>query len=108
MRDELAKGMERFRAKAAASMILDVDTGEVVSLVSRCPISIPTIPSTRSTRTASTDVVGVYEMGSTFKALTIAMALDSGKANINSSFDARNSSITALRPSAITTPPIAS
>ncbi len=33
--------------------------------------------------------VGVYEMGSTFKALTIAMALDSGKVNLNSRFDAR-------------------
>ena len=32
---------------------------------------------------------GVYEMGSTFKALTLAMALDSGKVTLNSSFDAR-------------------
>ena len=32
--------------------------------------------------------VGVYEMGSTFKALTIAMALDSGKLNLNSKLDA--------------------
>ena len=27
---------------------------------------------------------GVYEMGSTFKALTLAMALDSGKVTLNS------------------------
>jgi cell division protein FtsI (penicillin-binding protein 3) len=32
---------------------------------------------------------GVYEMGSTYKALTLAMALDSGKINLNSTFDAR-------------------
>ena len=32
---------------------------------------------------------GVFEMGSTFKALTIAMALDSGKITLKSSFDAR-------------------
>ena len=32
---------------------------------------------------------GVYEMGSTFKALTLAMALDSGKASLGSMFDAR-------------------
>ena len=35
--------------------------------------------------------IGVYEMGSTFKALTIAMALDFGKVTLNSSFDARAS-----------------
>ena len=34
--------------------------------------------------------VGVFEMGSTFKALTTAMALDSGKFTINSIFDARS------------------
>jgi cell division protein FtsI (penicillin-binding protein 3) len=33
----------------------------------------------------------VFEMGSTFKALTLAMALDSGKIGLNSSFDARGS-----------------
>ncbi len=32
---------------------------------------------------------GVYEMGSTFKAFTVAMALDSGKVTLNSKFDAR-------------------
>src|SRR6202022_1237611 len=32
---------------------------------------------------------GVYEMGSTFKALTLGMALDSGKATLNTMYDAR-------------------
>ena len=32
---------------------------------------------------------GVYEMGSTFKALTIGMGLDSGKMNLSTTFDAR-------------------
>ena len=32
---------------------------------------------------------GVFEMGSTFKALTLAMALDSGKVSLKSAFDAR-------------------
>ena len=35
--------------------------------------------------------VGVYEMGSTFKALSIAMALESGKVNLGSRLDARDS-----------------
>src|SRR5690606_22562118 len=33
---------------------------------------------------------GVYEMGSTFKGFTTAMALDSGKVSLNDSFDARH------------------
>ena len=33
---------------------------------------------------------GVYEMGSTFKAFTVAMALDSGKVTLKSTFDAHN------------------
>ncbi|MBV9631665.1 MAG: penicillin-binding protein 2, partial [Xanthobacteraceae bacterium] len=32
---------------------------------------------------------GTYEMGSTFKAITLAMGLDSGKVKLNSTFDAR-------------------
>jgi cell division protein FtsI (penicillin-binding protein 3) len=32
---------------------------------------------------------GVYEMGSTFKTFTLAMALDSGKINLNTMWDAR-------------------
>ena len=35
--------------------------------------------------------VGVYEMGSTFKALSLAMALESGKVNLGSHVDARDS-----------------
>ena len=91
MRDELAKGMAHFRALAAASMLIDVNTGEVVSLVSLPDFDpnnpVDALEKDRINRMA----VGVFEMGSTFKALTTAMALDSGKANVNSSFDARSS-----------------
>jgi cell division protein FtsI (penicillin-binding protein 3) len=90
LRDELVKGMEKYKAKAAAGLIMDVTTGEVVALTS-LPDYDPNNPSdaldpNRINRLA----VGVYEMGSTFKAITTAMALDSGKVSINSSFDARS------------------
>ena len=91
MRDELVKGIQHFRALAAASMLIDVNTGEVISLVSLPDFDpnnpVDALEKDRINRMA----VGVFEMGSTFKALTTAMALDSGKATINSSFDARTS-----------------
>ncbi len=89
VRDELAKGIEHFKAKAGASMILDVQTGEVIALV-----SMPDFDPNNPVDALSDDKinrmnVGVYEMGSTFKAMTLAMALESGKYNVNSTFDTR-------------------
>ncbi len=88
VRDELAKGLEKFKAKAAAAAILDVNTGEVIALAS-LPDYDPNNPSDALAPDHINRMnVGVYEMGSTFKALTIAMALDSNKVNLNSRIDA--------------------
>ncbi|WP_407520126.1 peptidoglycan D,D-transpeptidase FtsI family protein [Methylobacterium oryzisoli] len=87
VRDELVKGMEHFRAKAAAGLILDVVTGEVIALVS-LPDFDPNEPADALHPDRINRMnVGVYEMGSTFKAVTTAMAIDSGKFSINSTFD---------------------
>jgi cell division protein FtsI (penicillin-binding protein 3) len=89
MRDELMKGMEKYKAKAGAGMVLDVTTGEVLAMES-LPDFDPNNPGDpRDEKRINRMAVGVYEMGSTFKALTTAMALDSGKVSINSSFDTR-------------------
>jgi cell division protein FtsI (penicillin-binding protein 3) len=90
LRDELEKGMAKFKAKATAGAILDVNTGEIIALVS-LPDYDPNNPVDALTDDRINRInVGVFEMGSTFKALTTAMALDSGKFNINSSLDARS------------------
>jgi cell division protein FtsI (penicillin-binding protein 3) len=88
MRDELIAAREKFKAIAVAGVLTDVRTGEIVSMVS-LPDYDPNNPRealdpTRINRLTT----GVYEMGSTFKALTLAMALDSGKITLKSSFDA--------------------
>jgi cell division protein FtsI (penicillin-binding protein 3) len=88
LRDELAKGIDRFHAIAAAGVILDVDTGEVVAMV-----SLPDYDPNRPVDALQPDRLnrvtgGAYEMGSTFKTFTTAMALDSGKVRISDSFDA--------------------
>ncbi len=91
LRDELAAGLERFRAKAAAGAIIDVDTGEIIALES-LPDFDPNDPGDMKDPTKINRVnVGVYEMGSTFKAISIAMALESGKVNLASRIDARDS-----------------
>jgi cell division protein FtsI (penicillin-binding protein 3) len=89
MRDELIAAREKYKAIAAVGLLTDVRTGEIVAMVS-VPDYDPNNPRqaldpTRINRLTT----GVFEMGSTFKALTIAMALDSGKVSLNSSFDAR-------------------
>ncbi|HEY0223483.1 MAG TPA: penicillin-binding protein 2 [Pseudolabrys sp.] len=89
LREELAAAREKFKAIAAAGIIADVNTGEIVALVSE-PDYDPNNPSEASDPTRINRLTtGVYEMGSTFKALTLAMALDSGKASLSSTYDAR-------------------
>ena len=91
LRDELVKAREKFNAKAAAGVITDVNTGEIVAMVSE-PDYDPNNPREANDPTRINRLTtGVYEMGSTFKALTIAMSLDAGKSSLTSSYDARQS-----------------
>jgi cell division protein FtsI (penicillin-binding protein 3) len=91
LREELSAAREKFKAKAAAGIIADVNTGEIVAMVSE-PDYDPNNPREANDPTRINRLTtGVYEMGSTFKALTIAMALDNGKATLTSTFDARQS-----------------
>ncbi len=89
MRDELVKARTKYKALAAAGLVLDARTGEIVSMVS-VPDYDPNNPREALDPTRINRITtGVYEMGSTFKALTLAMAIDSGRMNLNSMFDAR-------------------
>ncbi|MDB5651865.1 MAG: Peptidoglycan glycosyltransferase [Hyphomicrobiales bacterium] len=89
VRDELAKGIERYKAKAGAAAIMDVTTGEVIALAS-LPDYDPNNPvDALDPNRINRMSVGVFEMGSTFKALTLAMALDANRINLRTSIDAR-------------------
>lgn len=91
MREELVAAMEKFSAIAAAGLVLDVRTGEVISLVS-LPDFDPNVPTDALQPDRINRInVGVYEMGSVMKAVTTAMALESGEFTINSVLDARGS-----------------
>jgi cell division protein FtsI (penicillin-binding protein 3) len=91
LRDELIAAAEKFKVKAAAGLVVDVRTGEIVSMVS-LPDYDPNSPKQANDPLRINRLTtGVFEMGSTFKALTLAMALDSGKYSLNSMLDARGS-----------------
>ncbi len=88
VREELAAAVAKFKAIAGAALVLDVDTGEIIAHVS-LPDYDPNNPADAlKPDNINRLQVGVYEMGSTFKALTTAMALDSGKVKLTSIFDA--------------------
>jgi cell division protein FtsI (penicillin-binding protein 3) len=89
LRDELLKAKDKYKAKAASGLVSNVKTGEIVALV-----SLPDFDPNNPKEAHDPDRInrlttGVFEMGSTFKALTLAMALDSGKATLNTMYDAR-------------------
>jgi cell division protein FtsI (penicillin-binding protein 3) len=89
LRDELLKAKAKFSAKAASGLVSNIRTGEIVAMV-----SLPDFDPNNPKEVHDPDRInrlttGVYEMGSTFKTLTLAMALDSGKVNLNTMFDAR-------------------
>lgn len=84
---ELAASMEKFRAKAAAGVVMDVNTGEIIAMVS-LPDFDPHHPSLASDDGKFNRVsLGVFEMGSTFKLFSTAAALDSGRVGFGTTFD---------------------
>lgn len=89
VRDELLKAMEEHNAIGAAGIVLDVRTGELIAMTS-LPDYDPNSPSDALEQKRMNRVTaGVYELGSTFKTITTAMALDTGTATMQSNFDAR-------------------
>lgn len=89
LRDELLKAKEKFHTKAASGLVTNVNTGEIIAMV-----SVPDFDPNNPKEAHDPDRInrlttGVYEMGSTFKAFTLAMALDTGKYGLDSLWDAR-------------------
>jgi cell division protein FtsI (penicillin-binding protein 3) len=90
LEQELASGLERFSAHAAAGFIMEVNTGEIIALSSIESGSAQ--PRATISRDGPVNRVtqSVYESGSSAKLMTIAMALDTGKASMASHIDARS------------------
>jgi cell division protein FtsI (penicillin-binding protein 3) len=96
LREELQRVIADFTAKGGAGLIMDVNTGEILSMISlpdfdpNRPVALdpqhPDIPL--ADRMFNRITLGVYELGSIFKIFTVAMALDAGTSTISSTYDA--------------------
>ena len=89
----LAGGMSIMNAKGASSVLMDIHTGEVISMV-----SLPDFDPNNRPRVATEGdqsdsplfnraVQGVYELGSVFKIFTVAQAMELGLINPNTMID---------------------
>ena len=83
VREILAKSIKYWRALGGAAMVMDVRTGEIPAMVS-LPDYDPYKPG-RVPEIArfNRNTLGVYELGSVFKILNTAMALDYGVTHLN-------------------------
>lgn len=78
LEDELSRGMLAVNAIGAAGIVLDVDTGEVMALAS-LPQFDPNHVDDEGRKHVFNKVTNqVYELGSTFKPLTVAAAIEAG------------------------------
>lgn len=88
LHDEISQAVNEFRAIGAMGAILDIKTGELLSMVS-LPDFDPHKPAlTTEAQRFNRATMGTYEMGSTFKTFTSAMALDEGTVTMKGGYDA--------------------
>ncbi|GAA0599031.1 penicillin-binding protein 2 [Caenispirillum bisanense] len=90
VRDELLYAMDKFKAVAATGLVLDIQTGEIVSMVSLPDYDPEKIGQASADQRFNRATLGVYEMGSTFKVFNTALALESGKVSLNNRYDVEN------------------
>ncbi|MGV3650120.1 MAG: peptidoglycan D,D-transpeptidase FtsI family protein [Devosia sp.] len=95
MYSELLDTFTRYKAIAAAGVMVDVRTGEVLAMVS-LPDFDPNNPASafelydgKKDQRFNRITSGIYELGSTFKTVTFAGAIDSGRVRLTDNFDAR-------------------
>ena len=78
LEDELRRGMLATNALGAAGIVLDVDTGEVMAMAS-LPEFDPNVAGASGAKNVFNRATnGVYELGSTFKPISVAAAMDAG------------------------------
>jgi cell division protein FtsI (penicillin-binding protein 3) len=75
---ELGEAMTHFSAIGAAGVVMDIHTGEVLAMTSLPQLNPNAAGQGTPEARFNRATLGVYELGSTFKPFTVAMAMDSG------------------------------
>jgi cell division protein FtsI (penicillin-binding protein 3) len=75
---ELLDAMTHFSAIGAAGVVMDVHSGEVLAMTSLPQLNPNAAGQGSDDARFNRATLGVYELGSTFKPFTVAMAMDSG------------------------------
>ena len=78
IRKELKRYKEIFRSKGIAAILMNVNNGEVLSMVSLPDFDLNKRETIKDTNYINRITKGVYELGSVFKTFTIAAGLDAG------------------------------
>ncbi len=76
VKNELEKALKIFKAEGAASIVMDSNNGEVLSLVSLPDFNINKRINLKDEIFMNKITKGVFELGSIFKTFTIALALE--------------------------------
>jgi len=75
---ELLAAMTTYSAIGAAGIVMDIHTGEVLAMTSLPQLNPNAAGQGSPEARFNRATLGVYELGSTFKPFTVAMAMDSG------------------------------
>jgi cell division protein FtsI (penicillin-binding protein 3) len=78
LESELTRAMGTFSARGAGGIVMDVSTGEVIAMVSLPTFNPNRVGMSGSEELRNITTQSVFELGSTFKPITMAAAIDNG------------------------------
>jgi cell division protein FtsI (penicillin-binding protein 3) len=78
MESELGAAVTKFSAEGATGIVLDIQTGELIAMASAPNFNPNAAGKSDANALFNRATLGVYELGSTFKPLTVAAAIDAG------------------------------
>ena len=90
LRTEIQKQITKFRANSGSGVILDVKTGEIISLVSLPDYNNNSYSKATSIQKFNNATKGLFELGSVFKILNVAIGLETGVTAIRKKYNVSN------------------